>query len=50
MTVQELTPAGLAAIGPTAETLAAMEGLDAHGLAVRRRLDFLASEDSGSRS
>ena len=50
MTVQELTSAGLAAIGPTAETLAAMEGLDAHGLAVRRRLDFLASEDSGSRS
>jgi len=50
MTVQELTSAGLAAIGPTAETLAAMEGLDAHGCAVRQRLDFLASEDSGSRS
>ena len=50
MTVQELTSAGLAAIGPTAETLAAMEGLDAHGSAVRQRLDFLASEDSGSRS
>ena len=50
MTVQELTSAGLAAIGPTAETLAAMEGLDAHGLAVRRRLDFLAGEDSGSQS
>ncbi|MFP6828157.1 MAG: histidinol dehydrogenase [Gammaproteobacteria bacterium] len=50
MTVQELTSAGLAAIGPTAETLAAMEGLDAHGRAVRRRLDFLASEDAGSLS
>ena len=39
MTVQELTRKGLEAIGPIAETLAALEGLDAHGRAVRLRLD-----------
>jgi histidinol dehydrogenase len=39
MTVQELTPAGLEAIGPVAETLALTEGLDAHAQAVSIRLD-----------
>jgi histidinol dehydrogenase len=42
MTVQELTPAGLADIGPTAEVLADMEGLDAHKAAVRQRLAAMA--------
>jgi histidinol dehydrogenase len=41
MTVQELTPEGLATIGPIAETLAALEGLDAHAQAVTRRLAAL---------
>jgi histidinol dehydrogenase len=44
MTVQELTPAGLAAIGPIATTLAETEGLDAHARAVTLRLDAIASE------
>ena len=38
MTVQELTRDGLAGLGPTVTTLAAMEGLDAHAAAVTRRL------------
>ncbi len=38
MTVQELTPDGLRAIGPIATTLAELEGLDAHARAVTRRL------------
>lgn len=38
MTVQELTEAGLRALGPVAETLAELEGLDAHALAVSERL------------
>jgi histidinol dehydrogenase len=42
ITVQELTPAGLAALGPTAVTLARLEGLDAHAQAVTRRLGVLA--------
>ena len=42
MTVQTLTEDGLRAVGPIAEQLAAMEGLDAHGQAVRKRLDVLA--------
>ena len=41
MTVQTLTPEGLKRIGPVAERLAALEGLDAHGRAVRERLDTL---------
>lgn len=41
ITVQELTPAGLRALGPTAVTLARLEGLDAHASAVTRRLDLL---------
>ena len=41
ITVQELTAAGLAALGPTASTLAMLEGLDAHALAVDLRLQEL---------
>jgi histidinol dehydrogenase len=44
MTVQEVSAAGLAALGPTAITLAALEGLDAHAHAVRCRLAALAGE------
>jgi histidinol dehydrogenase len=41
ITVQELSADGLRALGPTAITLSAMEGLDAHGNAVRVRLEKL---------
>ena len=41
-TLTKMTPAtSLAAIGPAAETLANSEGLQAHGLSVRARLDKL---------
>ncbi|MEM9097120.1 MAG: histidinol dehydrogenase [Pseudomonadota bacterium] len=40
-TLAQLTPQGLAAIGPAAETLAQSESLEAHGLSVRARLDAL---------
>jgi histidinol dehydrogenase len=42
ITVQELTASGLLALGPVAETLARMEGLDAHANAVTVRLEALA--------
>lgn len=42
ITVQELTPAGLAGLGPTARTLARLESLDAHANAVQVRLDAIA--------
>ena len=42
MTVQELTQDGLRALGPTAVTLAELEGLDAHANAVTRRLTLLS--------
>jgi histidinol dehydrogenase len=42
ITVQELSAEGLRGLGPTAITLASMEGLDAHGNAVKVRLDALA--------
>jgi histidinol dehydrogenase len=42
ITVQELSAPGLAALGPVAETLARMEGLDAHANAVTVRLEALA--------
>jgi histidinol dehydrogenase len=42
ITVQELSAEGLRGLGPTAVTLAGMEGLDAHGNAVKVRLDALA--------
>ncbi|MFO1377470.1 MAG: histidinol dehydrogenase [Steroidobacteraceae bacterium] len=38
MTVQEITPEGLAGLGPVAQTLALLEGLDAHANAVTVRL------------
>jgi histidinol dehydrogenase len=44
ITVQELSPEGLAGLGPTAQTLAALEGLDAHAAAVTLRLRSLAGE------
>ena len=40
-TLARMTPESLAAIGPAAETLAASESLQAHGLSVRARLDKL---------
>jgi len=42
ITVQELSPAGLRSLGPTAVTLARLEGLDAHASAVTRRLGLLS--------
>jgi histidinol dehydrogenase len=42
ITVQELSADGLRALGPTAVTLSGMEGLDAHGNAVKVRLEKLA--------
>jgi histidinol dehydrogenase len=43
ITVQELTPDGLRALGPVARTLAHLEGLDAHALAVELRLSALGA-------
>jgi histidinol dehydrogenase len=40
-TIARITPEALAAIGPAAERLAKSEGLQAHGLSVRARLDAL---------
>ena len=40
-TIAKMTPEALAAIGPAAERLATSEGLEAHGLSVRARLDAL---------
>ena len=45
MTVQELTPEGIAGLGPVAQTLAMLEGLDAHANAVTVRLAHLPRED-----
>ncbi|MFM8981159.1 MAG: histidinol dehydrogenase [Planctomycetia bacterium] len=44
ITVQELTPDGLRGLGPVAETLAGMEGLDGHAAAVRLRLAALRAQ------
>ena len=46
MTVQELTPEGLAELGPVAQTLALLEGLDAHANAVALRLQALGRPQS----
>ena len=46
-TLSRMTPAALAEIGPAAERLAASEGLQAHGLSVRARLDRLNTPDRG---
>lgn len=40
-TLSQMTPDALKAIGPAAETLAISEGLEAHGLSVRTRLNRL---------
>jgi histidinol dehydrogenase len=42
ITVQELSPAGLRGLGPTAQVLADLEGLDAHAAAVTIRLEALS--------
>jgi histidinol dehydrogenase len=42
ITVQEITPAGLREMGPTAQILAQLEGLDAHAAAVSIRLAALS--------
>jgi len=47
ITVQELSADGLRGLGPTARTLALLEGLDAHANAVSIRLDALAGGASG---
>ena len=39
MTVQELTRTGLSRLAPTVMELSTLEGLDAHGNAIRRRID-----------
>jgi len=44
ITVQELTPAGLADLGRTARTLARLESLDAHANAVTLRLEAIERE------
>ena len=43
ISVQELSPLGLRDLGPTAQVLAALEGLDAHAAAVTIRLTALAA-------
>jgi len=48
MTVQELSPGGLRALGPVAVELARLEGLDAHANAVTRRLNVLATRPEAS--
>jgi histidinol dehydrogenase len=45
MTVQELTDDGLRDLGPTAITIAQLEGLDAHANAVQVRLARLSSSE-----
>ena len=44
ITVQELSPDGLKGLGPTAQILAGLEGLDAHAAAVTIRLDALRQQ------
>jgi histidinol dehydrogenase len=46
ITVQELSADGLRALGPTAVTLSDMEGLGAHGNAVKLRLDALTEKSA----
>jgi histidinol dehydrogenase len=48
ITVQELTRAGLADLGPTARVLADLEGLDAHAAAVTVRLAALDTAGGAS--
>jgi histidinol dehydrogenase len=44
VTVQELTSEGIRTLGPVAETLADLEGLDAHARAVSIRIEALAGK------
>jgi histidinol dehydrogenase len=48
MTVQELSIEGLRTLGPTAATLARLEGLDAHAAAIDVRLQSLGHEDAAA--
>ena len=48
ITVQELSADGLRRLGPTASTLARLEGLDAHAAAVDLRLAALAREGTAA--
>jgi len=48
ISVQEVTPAGLRSLGPTAISLAQLEGLDAHAQAVARRLTALTTVNTTS--
>jgi histidinol dehydrogenase len=50
ITVQELTQDGLRDLGPTASTLARLEGLDAHALAVDLRLAALSTSGVADQS
>jgi histidinol dehydrogenase len=43
ITVQELSPEGLKGLGPAAQVLAGLEGLDAHAAAVTIRLEALGA-------
>jgi histidinol dehydrogenase len=47
ISVQQASPQGFRLIGPTARTLAELERLDAHALAVRLRLEALARHADG---
>ncbi|RMX18747.1 histidinol dehydrogenase [Legionella jordanis] len=44
ITVQQITAEGITQVGEAAQTLAHIEGLDAHAQAVKLRMDFLQSE------
>jgi histidinol dehydrogenase len=48
MTVQELSEDGIRRLGPVAATLAELEGLDAHGYAVKERLQALGAGEDAS--
>jgi histidinol dehydrogenase len=48
ITVQEITPAGLTGLGPTAQVLANLEGLDGHAAAVTIRLGALDSTEAAN--
>ena len=45
ITFQKLTQKGLRELAPTLETLAALEGLEGHGRAVRARLKQLTADN-----
>ena len=46
MTLQQASASALQQVGPCAETLAGFEGLDAHRMAVRSRLDQINAQDA----